>query len=122
MKLKKVKGMQLPSNCKCLSTQEMMQNESGWYVNFNTGELFLTYKDIDSTIRWVTSFIEDVAQAMAMDAASIQGEIARNRPPHMGPHNDTSAGVGIRINQEGFKFFTLNEEELKLANSNTFIF
>ncbi len=122
MKSKKVKTMQLPSNCKCLNTQEMMMNESGWYVNFNTGELFLTYRDIDSTVRWVTSFIEDVAQAMAMDSGCIQSEIAKNRPPHIGPHNDRSAGLGIRINKDGFKFFALNEEELKLANSNTFIF
>lgn len=122
MKSKKVKKMQLPSNCKCLSTQEMMMNESGWYVNFNTGELFLTYRDIDSTVRWVTSFIEDVAKAMAMDSGCIQSEITRNRPPHIGPHNDRSAGVGIRINKDGFEFFALNEEELKLANSNTFIF
>ena len=114
--------MQLPSNCKCLSTQEMMNNESGWYVNFNTGELFLTYKDIDSTVRWVTSFIEDVMKAMAMDTGSIQSEIARVRPNNIGPHNDRSAGVGIRINGDGFKFFALNEEELRLANSNTFIF
>ncbi|MBE5935821.1 MAG: hypothetical protein E7262_08535 [Lachnospiraceae bacterium] len=120
MRIKKMVDMQLPKNCKCLSTKEMMANESGWYVNFNTGELFITYRDIDATIRWVTSFVEDVSAAL--DAELIQSEVMRNRPPHMGPRSNVSGGVGFRINKEGFSFFTLDEEQMRLANSNIFIF
>ena len=114
--------MQLPSNCKCLSTHEMMQNESGWYINFNTGELFLTYRDIDSTVRWVTSFIEDVATAMTMDAGTVRSEITRSRSSYVAMQSESSAGIGIRINNEGFKFFSLSPEQVALANSNTFVF
>ena len=122
MSLNKNAKMQLPKNCKCLSVEEMMKNESGWYVNFNTGEVYVTYRDIDTTIRWVISLVEAFNATMEVSASYIEAEIRKNTPMYSGANADSSGGIGISINQAGFRIFALNQEQLKLANSNIFIF
>ena len=115
-----MKKMQLPANCKKLSIEEMMQNESGWYVNLKTGEMFITYKDINTTINWVTSFIESLNQEA--NTEEIGPEIMRLRRSVTRSQEQLSGGIGIRMNETGFSFFALSENELAAANSNTFVF
>lgn len=125
--------MQLPANCKKLSLEEMMQNESGWYVNLQTGEMYITYKDINTTISWVTSFLnslgeteEGVALGTAMAARMrLQGAGANRRRVTRGgeaPAPEFTGGLGVRINETGFSFFALTEAEAEAACSNTFVF
>ena len=116
------KNMVLPSNCRKLTLEEMMQNESGWYVNLKTGEMFITYRDINSTVNWFTSFLDGLGSEEQTD--EITREIKRIRRTNKVTRNQTelSGGIGIRVNEQGFKIFALTEAELEAANSNSLVF
>ena len=118
----KKNDMQLPSNCTKLTLEEMMQNESGWYVNFKTGELFITYKDINSTINWVSSFLDNLGSEAQADEITKEIKRLRRKGTVTRSQGDLSGGIGIRVNEEGFRMFALTEAELEAANSNTLVF
>ena len=109
------KDMKLPSGSKKMTLEEMMQNESGWYANLRTGELFVTYKDIDKAVNFALSFLEKLNVKANKD--DVAGNIEKNTPL-----GKMGGGFGIRYDEKGFAFFQLSEEQLKLANTNTFVF
>ena len=116
------KKMVLPEECKVLTTEEMMQNESGWYVNFKTGEMFITYKDLNTTIDWAFSMMKKLAAAkngsedIVPTGSELQTQVEEMDPGQQG------GGFGISINSQGFRMFKLNEDQMKLASSNSVVF
>ena len=120
--MKKDKKIVLPEECKVLTTEEMIQNESGWYVNFKTGEMFITYKDLNATIDWVFSMMKKLAVAkngnedIVPTGSELQTQVEEMDPGQLG------GGFGISINSEGFKMFKLNAEQMKLASTNSLVF
>ena len=105
--MKNEKKLVMPSNFENLTTDEMINNTSGWYINVQEKKFMITKSDFEAVDSYLNKFFENKNMSFRTNIA--------------GFFKDPNSGVNIQGDDSGLlASFSFNETELEEASSNTF--
>lgn len=103
----------MPSNYTILSNEEMMNNNSGWYVNLAQKKAIVIKSDITTL---GVPFLQNVLNKVGIDSSKIDLNAILEKISSFG---DDNMGVAIQYGDSSINIsWDLSEEDLALATSN----
>lgn len=110
--MKANKKMTMPSNYTVLSEEEMLQNESGWYLNLTEKKVLLLPNEVAKG-----GFIVDfLLRKIGLDSATVDINSFFNTENDEG---EARNGVCVQVADNSFSLsFHLSDSDLELAGSN----
>ena len=109
------KNLVMPSNYDVLSTEEMMNNNSGWYVNVAQKKAIVMKDDINTL---GVPFLQSVLEKVGIDGLNIDFNSLFEKLEKLG---DENMAICIQLGDSSINiYWNLSEEDLALGASNKF--